>query len=363
MPPASRLILLAVFAAALAAAFWRAPKAAATAFSPPPEAAKSELPSLYASELLTQPANLAGRPSLAELPDGRIAAAWLTEGEDGPIIRFSVRERGGWRPSTAIADRAGTAGGAFAYVGEIGPPVLYAEGSWLHLWYASRTLGGSINHSLSTDGGRNWSRPSRLQTSPWANFGGGVRAAPVPLADGGLGLVIGHGFAGRHGEWLRLAATGGIVDKLRLPATSVTAQPAMAVLDAHSALAVQPDAEGRLRPLTSVDDGRHWLAGEALTGPDAKAPLALLRLRSGRLLLAGNRSDGRPGVGLWLSADRGKTWVSALGIAPPAERAAYFANPALLLGRDGLIHLACDRRRQGIVHVVFSEAWLDGATP
>lgn len=36
---------------------------------------------------------------------------------------------------------------------------------------------------------------------------------------------------------------------------------------------------------------------------------------------------------------------------------------ALLLGRDGRIHLAYTWRRQGIKYATFSEAWLDGAAP
>jgi len=46
-----------------------------------------------------------------------------------------------------------------------------------------------------------------------------------------------------------------------------------------------------------------------------------------------------------------------------ADDAADYGNPALLLGRDGRIHLAYEWRKQDIKYVVFSEAWLDGAPP
>ena len=51
------------------------------------------------------------------------------------------------------------------------------------------------------------------------------------LADGGLGLPVYHEFIGKHGEWLRLSATGRIVDKIRLPHEVRTLQPAVVAID------------------------------------------------------------------------------------------------------------------------------------
>lgn len=367
MPFPARPLLLILFAAALAGAFWRAPAPAVPGFAAPPAAMPSTLPALFVNEMLWRDASLAAAsPNLTELPDGRIAAAWLAGPDDGMTVHFSIRERDGWRPPGQIASHESTAGGTFARTDRLGSPVLHAEGSWLHLWYASRTLGDSINHSLSTDGGKSWSKPARLQTSPFANFGNTVRTAPVSLADGGLGLPISHGFIGRHGEWLRLSATGQIVDKLRLPATAGTQQPAVAALDEQQAIAVLRDAgpaPGSLRLATTDDGGQHWQAGEALAVTNPNASVALLRLKSGRLLLAGNPASGRQALLLWLSADQGKTWQEMRTVEAAPDGGADYGNPSLLLGRDGRIHLAYDWRRQGIKHAVFSEAWLDGGQP
>lgn len=367
MPFPARPLLLILFAAALAGAFWRAPAPAVPGFAAPPAAMPSTLPALFVNEMLWRDASLAAAsPNLTELPDGRIAAAWLAGPDDGMTVHFSIRERDGWRPPGQIASHESTAGGTFARTDRLGSPVLHAEGSWLHLWYASRTLGDSINHSLSTDGGKSWTKPARLQTSPFANFGSTVRTAPVSLADGGLGLPISHGFIGRHGEWLRLSATGQIVDKLRLPATAGTQQPAVAALDEQRAIAVLRDAgpaPGSLRLATTDDGGQHWQAGEALAVTNPNASVALLRLKSGRLLLAGNPASGRQALLLWLSADQGKTWQEMRTVEAAPDGGADYGNPSLLLGRDGRIHLAYDWRRQGIKHAVFSEAWLDGGQP
>ncbi|MBL8428423.1 MAG: exo-alpha-sialidase [Dechloromonas sp.] len=367
MPVPARPLLLLLFIGALAGAFWRAPSPAAPAFAPPPAATPSTLPALFVNEMLWRDAGLvAAAPNLTELPDGRIAAAWLAGPDDAMAVHFSVRDRGGWRSPVRVATLETTAGGTFAQIGRLGNPVLHAEGSWLHLWYGSSMLGSSINHSVSTDGGKSWTKPVRLQTSPFANFGGAVRTAPVTLADGGLGLAISHDFIGQHGEWLRLSPTGQILDKFRLPAATGALQPAVATLDEQRAMAVLRDAgpaPGSVRVATTDNGGQRWQAGEALAVPNPNASIALLRLRSGRLLLAGNPASGRQALLLWLSADQGKTWQETRTVETAPDGGADYGNPSLLLGRDGRIHLAYDWRRQGIKAVTFSEAWLDGAQP
>ena len=366
MRPPTHHLALALFIVALVAAYWRAPALSITEFSPPAKAVASSLPAQFASEMLPEQEGAASHPNLTELPDGRIAAAWLSSKGEAQVIHFSVLDRDGWRQPVPIASRESTAGGAFAYVNQIGQPVLHAEGSWLHLWYVSSTLGPSINHSLSTDGGKSWANPSRLQTSPLANFGGEVRTPPIALADGGLGLPISHHFIGQHGEWLRLAATGQILDKVRLPSAEGALQPAIVVLSEKRALAVLRNAgsvPGFVHAATTLDGGQVWQEGAAPPIPNPNSAVALLRLRSGRLLLAGNPAAGTQTLQLWLSADEGKNWQVSRRIEFAPDGGAEFTNPALLLGRDGRIHLAYDWRRQGIKYAVLTEAWLDEEAP
>ncbi|MBS1143600.1 MAG: hypothetical protein H6R14_1006 [Proteobacteria bacterium] len=364
--PFPRPLLLVLFVAALGAAFWRAPAPAPTGFTPPAKALAA-LPASFVGEMLWRDTSaVATAPSLSELPDGRIAAVWLAGTDDAMTVRLNVRDRDGWRQPLQIASRESTAGGTFARIGQLASPVIYAEGSWLHLWYGSSALGDSINHSVSTDGGKTWTQPARLTTSPFANFGGQLRSPPLPLADGGLGLSIGHDFIGRHGEWLRLSATGRIIDKRRLSGTGGSAHPTSAVLDEQRAVTVLTAADAMPAPIriaTTADAGAHWQATEAPAITTPATPLAVLRLGSGRLLLAGNPATGRQSLLLWLSADEGKTWREARTVDTAADGGADYTHPALLLGRDGRIHLAYAWRQQGIKYVAFSEAWLDGGQP
>ena len=357
-----------VFAAALAGAFWRAPNPGAASFAAPPAASPSPLPAVFSSETLA--AAEAAEPCLTELPDGRLAAAWsgLAEtDETARVIRYSVLDKNGWRLPQPVASRESTAAGSFANEQEIGNPLLYAEGSWLHLWYTSRSgwAARAIQHSVSTDGGRSWSKPVALRTAPLASDTL-LRAAPVALADGGLGLAISSQLLAATGAYLRLAPTGEIVDKQRLPLMQPGLQPAVAVLDAQHALALlhhAADGSGQLQAAVTANGGQSWQAAPALPIANPDTPVALLRLQSGRLLLAGNPGSGRGTLALWLSADGGQTWQASRTLESADDGAAEFTAPALLLGRDTRIHLVYAWRRQGIKHLAFSEAWLDGEQP
>ena len=323
--------------------------------------------------MLPRVAPSAHAATLTQLPDGRVAAAWFAgsvEGAEDVAVWFSTLEREGWRPPIPIANRESTAGGTFAYVRKIGNPVLDSQGGRLRLWYVSVAVGGwagsSINYSESPDNGENWTKPVKLPTSPFANISTLVRTPPVPLADGGLGLPVYHEFITKHGEWLRLSPEGRIIDKVRLAHDGRTLQPAVVALDEHRALAALRDAgsgPGRVQIETTGDGGQSWQPGETPAIPNPNASVALLRLKSGRLLLAGNPQNGREALLLWISADEGKTWQASRTVESADDGSAEFSYPALLLGRDGRIHLAYTWRREGIKHASFSEAWLDGAQP
>jgi len=372
-PKAMRWLSAILFIAALLAAFWRAPSPPPPAFVPPPSPSISQLPTQFTAEQLPKAAESAHAASLAQLADGRIAAAWFAgskEGADDVAIWFSLRDKDGWSKAQPIANRESTAGGTFSYVRKVGNPVLFVEGSWLHLWYVSVAVGGwagsSINHSVSTDAGATWFKPTKLQTSPFASISTLVRTAPIPLADGGLGLPVYHEFIAKHGEWLRLSATGQILDKTRMTHDVRTLQPAVAVFDGQRAIALLRDAgpgPGKVQLASTQNAGQSWQAGAALPVPNPNSSVALLRLRSGRLLLAGNPQNGREAMLLWISADEGKTWEASRTVETAPDGGAEFSYPALLLDRDGLIHLAYTWRRQNIKHAAFSEAWLDEAQP
>ncbi len=211
-PP--RWLAIALFSCGLLAAGWRIPAA-------PPQALEA-VPAvqLAADDLPPATRNSPERVSVARLADGRPAVAWLDNGDaENAAIWLAIHDGKGWREVGRIASRESTAAAAFMHAHGLGPPILWAEGGWLHLWYEayplSRGAGASIMHSISTDGGRNWSRTERLESSPFGGFGAHLGQTPRPLADGGLLLPL--VLDGREDAWLRLAATGQVIEKIRQP--------------------------------------------------------------------------------------------------------------------------------------------------
>lgn len=359
-----------LFVLALGLALWRAPQPLPPAFEPPPAPAASARPAEFASELLPSAAASAHAATLAELPDGRLAAAWFAgsrEGASDVAVWFSLRDAQGWSAPRAIATRASTEAATLAAVRKVGNPVLAVRSGRLHLWYVSAALGGwagsSINHAVSADGGSTWSAAEKLVTSPFLNISTLVRTPPLALADGGLGLPVYHEFVAKHGEWLRLSADGRIVGKERLSLPRPGLQPAVAALDDRRALALLRDAgagEGHVLATATADGGATWQALPALPIRNPNASVALLRLASGKLLLAANPGRDRNVLQLFVSVDEGRTWQASRIADSSPEKDAEFSYPALLQSRDGRIHLAYTWLRQGIRHVSFGEAWLSG---
>ena len=317
-----RWLSASLFTIALCAAFWGVPSPVAPEFLPPLAGARAVLPAQFSGEFLPSIGELAASASLTQLPDGRLGAAWITGAQDGADdagIWFSLMSNGNWQQPQPIANRESTAGGSFAHVRSIDHPVLYSEGSWLHLWYVSTSLGGlggrTIQHSVSTDAGASWLKPTQLPISPLGAGKPALGANPMPLSDGGIMLALFSPNAAQASNWLRLSATGQVLDKIHAPALSTPANP--------------------------------------------NTPSAQLHLMSGRLLLVGNPPGSNARLQAWISSDHGKSWTSGRNLESAPDGGAEFTQPALLQGRDGLIHLAYTWRRQRIKHLAFSEAWLD----
>lgn len=377
---------LALVTALLAAAWaaWQAPRPPAPSFHSPLTTTSegSALPH-FQSSLLPTAAPSAHASSLAQLQDGTLLIAWFAgsrEGAKDVAIYLSRREAGGWSPPQVIASRLETARELRRHLRKLGNPVLHVDTQGrLHLFFVSVSLGGwaggSINHKFSDDGGQHWSPAKKLITTPFLNISTLVRNPPLMLQDGGLGLPAYHEFVTKHGEWLRLDATGQLVDKVRMPHRRETLQPTVAALDEQHALALLRDAgpgPGHVQLATSQDAGMSWQMAAPLPIPHSNASMALLRLNDGRLLMAGNPGSGRASLLLYLSRDQGLNW-QALGpveTGPEQDgREPEFSYPSLIQAKNGDIHLSYTWQRQGIRHATFSPSWLtareqsDGTRP
>ena len=363
-PPAATADLVDPNARAAPEATSSPPPSTATTAAPPlaPAArqattisAGSDTPPAIRRSMLPRFGQRTGPASLARLPDGRLAVAWvgaIDSENDG--IWFALQHKGQWQTPVLAAMRESTAGGTYARLSELGSPLLQVEGGWLTLWYNAGVIGegsgGSLHRSLSTDTGQTWREPRRLPAGPLPAFGPQLAAPPLPLADGGTRFAVSEaGPFGQRGLWLDYSAQG----KLR------QRQPAAGPL-----IAATRATDGTLFALRQSAD-QLWLdtfppataASLPLPAEASPATAALLALRDGRLLLAA-APRGNAGMVLWLSPDRGLSWQRKETLEAADDGAASFTHPALLEDRDGSIHLIYTWRRQGIRHQHFTPAWL-----
>jgi predicted neuraminidase len=362
------MVLALFFFVALALAFWRAPSLANPRFAAPPAPVVAALPAEFVSEKLPKIAPFSHASTLAELADGRIALAWYAgsaEGSTDAAILFSTRDANGWSPPRVIVTRAETAAATGMVVRKIGNPVLHANGNRLQLWYVTVSVGGwsgaAISHKTSGDGGLTWSAAVKLTTSPLFNMGTLVRTSPVAMRDGGLGLPAYHEMFGQHGEWLRIGPRGRVLGKVRIPGAGL--QPAVAAIDGKEALMVARSAaraNGVIMADATVDGGATWRRAAPLPIANDNTSLDLLRLQSGRLLLAANgvRGRDRSVLQLFLSDDKGATWKESRVIEDDPDVNAEYSYPALLQTADGRIHLTYSFRSKVIAHVTTTEAAL-----
>lgn len=111
----------------------------------------------------------------------------------------------------------------------------------------------------------------------------------------------------------------------------------------------------------SSDGGVTWTppATTALKCPDSAN--VMIRLRSGRVLLAHNDNDGedRATLALEQSEDEGRTWKDKKILEmEPNLSAGEYSYPCLVQTVDGMIHISYTCRRYSIKHAAFDEGWL-----
>lgn len=355
-PPRSKPLAAALIGSLLLA-FWQSPPVPDTA---PAEPSSTHLTSRTAStrsSFLPTEGEIVHSPTLAELPDGRLAVAWMGSKSGQPeddVIRLSLQLGDEWTPPLLAASRESAAASTLAHLRWLGQPQLHAEGGWLHVWFAAGALGEEIGarlcHQVSTDGGVRWRPAEALPALAWP-APALPSDAPLPLADGGLLLPLPTGL-------LRLSATGKMLDHWPLPPGDQGKIAAFTAGASQQALVYLHTKDGdQLRVFEGAT--RHWqsLGGQL---PALKLqPLALLRLSSGRLLLAGNPSGLHAALALWYSDDAGMHWQMARMLESGEDGAADFSAPRLLQGRNGQIHLLYALRKQRLRLLSFTPEWLD----
>ena len=365
------------------------------------------VPNFQAQFVSSEPGKAVHAPSVVELRDGSLRAVWFSgsrEGAGDVTIQTAVFNNGSqqWGPESSLFDRSQLQRGLWRYVKKIGNPVIArAPDGSLHLWMVNVSLGGwagsAITWSRSKDDGTTWSAPKRLVTSPFLNISTLVKAAPLRMTQGQMGLPVYHEFIAKFAEVLRIDSNGQVLDKVRIPGSHTSLQPVVLASSAQSAQAFMRATQGgRVMTSKTQDAGQTWSVAVPLALPNPNSALAGAVLQDGSRWLAYNpASAGREKLALTRLDDLA---LKQITVEPPEQNvnkagplgvqeyaavlgaelksdgvtdsdiAAYvssaqrqlctgincaqeFSYPFLLQSRDGTLHLVYTWHRTRIKHI------------
>ncbi|MFM8641914.1 MAG: exo-alpha-sialidase, partial [Phycisphaerales bacterium] len=222
LPHARSRLPLVVLAAGIASAAGRIPPEPAAAFVPPAPAVQAATRAAIVPGGMVDlptPTPSAHASSIAVRPDGSVLVAWFAgtrEGARDVHIHMAQLRGGAVVADWQAIDRAQVQALTHRVVRKLGNPVVWcAPDGTLHLFVVSVGIGGwsgsAVTHLRSPDGGRTWGEARRLVLAPLLNLGTLVRAQPVAMADGSIGLPAYHEFIHKHGLWVQLSPDGRVL--------------------------------------------------------------------------------------------------------------------------------------------------------
>lgn len=333
-------------------------------------------------------------PSILELPDGALLAAWFGGSDEGNndidilLARFDP-EQGEWGPGVPVTGdplRSDQNPSLFAHPG---------GDVWLvHTSQMSRQSGipedfnlqftSVVRREVSADGGRTWSPPEQMLPRD-----GTFCRQPIQVLAGGRWLFT---------NWLCFD------DDTRNGSDQPLVQISDDKGDSWHPVGF-PDAAGRVHPNVvelapgqlvalfrsrfadwiylsrSTDDGTTWSAPEPTELPNNNSGLSAFRMPSGRLAVVYNEQqfNTEPGRVLWpyersslsiaVSEDGGRTWPVRRVLEPGEgftgrdnlRSNRRYEYPHAIVARDGRIHVVYSfGSRIGIKHVIVTEQWISG---
>ena len=313
----------------------------------------------------TAPYPQAHASTIVELPDRTIAAAWFGgsgEGRPDVSIWFARRGRAGWETPVAVANGMLADGRRFP---TWNPVLFQPSGGDLYLFYKAgegpRAWWGMVVRS--NDGGRHWDTPVRLP----AGVLGPIKNKPVVLSDGAwLSPSSREEGTPEHNRWsIRMERSTDrgrnwhVSEPIESPMHLEAIQPSILSYRDGRLEIVARTRQGVLAMSWSSDLGITWSPLTPIGLPNPNAGIDAVTLADGRQLLVYNHSapsNGATGDGpRWplnvaLSGD-GVHWRTVLTLESKPIPDGY-AYPAVIQGRDGLVHVTYTYNRVRIRHVV-----------
>jgi predicted neuraminidase len=289
--------------------------------------------------------------TIAETTDG-MAAAWFGGPREGhPQVRIwlSRKADGQWSAPVEVARGADSRGRPQPCWN----PVLHqVTGGPLLLFYkvgpSPRRWWGML--ATSADGGRAWSTPRRLPRG----ILGPIKNKPVVLGDRSLLCSSSTEHLGWRAHLERTADLGESWEKIGPLNKWRDLDAIQPCILSHPDGRMQVLCRTRERVVAtcwSSDGGRNWGPMQATHVPNPDSGIDAVPLRDGRALLAYNPSrESRTPLCLAVSRD-GLSWRNVVTIEDGIGEYSY---PAVIQGRDGVLHLTYTWNRRRIRYVRLS---------
>jgi len=306
--------------------------------------------------------------TIAETEHG-LVAAWFggsRESEPDVSIWMSRLGRNGWLPVKKVADGSELSGRQVACWN----PVLFLrkesrgqpKSSPLMLFYK---VGDDEpewwgEYKTSDDGGKTWSRPTRLPDG----FLGPIKNKPVQLPDGSiLSPSSIEYYVGENQEAERwqvhlelskdMGKTWEKIGPLNDGKEFNVIQPSILIYpNGKMQILCRTERAGYIYEGWSYDLGETWSAMKPIELPNPDAGTDAVMLNDGRALLVYNHScscgKDREFLNVAVSRD-GKKWQAALVLE---NQEGEYSYPAVIQTSDGLVHITYTWKRERIKHVV-----------
>lgn len=309
-------------------------------------------PAAHSSSLLALPASHA---------DALMAFWFAGTRESAPDIGIVAssfeRNLQRWRPARFVVNRFGLGQDLGFGVRRLGNPVAWMDAQGrMHLFVVATGLGGwaasRIVQLRQSQAGQSLDELSFevervLPLSWWWNTSFLVRAAPLPLQDGGMLLPVYFELGLKYPVSLRFDASGGFKGMVRMSDRKRILQPTVLMQTETTWLALMRDQnpQGHIAVAQTQDGGAHWqdLPDLALVNPDAS--VAAMALAPGQLWLVHNSSvQSRNVLDLSQSQD-GQSWQSMQRLAQ-GKGTDEFSYPAMAWADDSLWVSYTDQRQR-----------------
>jgi predicted neuraminidase len=333
-------------------------------------------------------------PSILELPDGALLAAWFAGSDEGNndidilVSRFEP-DLGAWGAGVAVTNdplRSDQNPSLF----------LHPDGDvWLvHTSQMSRQSGipeefnlqftSVVRRVISSDGGRTWSDPELMLPRE-----GTFCRQPIQVLASGRWVFTNwlcFDDDTKNGSDLPLVQVsddqGGSWREVTIPDSAGRVHPNVVELSPGHLVALFRSRYADWIYLSrSEDDGLTWSAPGPTELPNNNAGISGFRLPSGRLAVVYNEQQfntergrvlwpyERSSLSIAVSDDAGRTWPVRRVLEPGEgftgrdnlRSNRRYEYPHAIVARDGRIHVAYSfGSRVGIKHVVFAEQWIYG---